>query len=68
MAINKIDSGSLLNITQNTTSNKKANIFESMVNQQVSKLAQNSKTLTTSNTSSNLQSKPFAQNSNIQSK
>jgi len=68
MALNKIDSGSLLNITQNTTSNKKANIFESMVNQQVSKLAQNSKTLTTSNTSSNLQSKPFAQNSNIQSK
>ncbi|WP_448589956.1 hypothetical protein [Thermodesulfobium sp.] len=68
MALNKIDSGSLLNITQNTTSNKKANIFESMVNQQVSKLAQNSKTLTTSNTSSNLQSKPSAQNSNIQSK
>jgi len=68
MALNKIDSGSLLNITQNTTSNKKANIFESMVNQQMSKLAQNSKTLTTSNTSSNLQSKPSAQNSNIQSK
>jgi hypothetical protein len=68
MALNKIDPGSALNVTQNASSNKKANVFQSMVNQQVSNLKQNSKPLTGSNTSSNLQSKPTIQNSNIQSK
>ncbi|MGC8483216.1 MAG: hypothetical protein ACP5OE_06190 [Thermodesulfobium sp.] len=68
MALNKIDSGSLLSSTQNTSSNKKANAFESMVNQQVSNLAQNSKPLTGANATSSLQSKPTTQNSNTQSK
>jgi hypothetical protein len=68
MALNKIDPGSLLNVTQNTSSNKKANVFESMVNQQVSNLAQSSKPLTGANTTSSLQSKPTIQSSNIQSK
>lgn len=68
MALNKIDPGSASNLTQNASSNKKANAFASMVNQQVSNLTQSSKPLTGSNTTSSLQSKPTIQNSNTQSK
>ncbi|AWB10898.1 hypothetical protein TDSAC_1562 [Thermodesulfobium acidiphilum] len=66
MALNKIDSGSLPNITQNTAPNKKASLFETMVNQQVSKLTQNSKPLKESSNTSNLRSKTnTVQNSNL---
>ncbi|AEE15200.1 hypothetical protein Thena_1590 [Thermodesulfobium narugense DSM 14796] len=69
MALNRIDSGSLLNITQSTATNKKANLFESMVNQEVSNLTQNSKPLKGSGNNPNLQLKANTlQNSNIQSK